>query len=71
MESDLLQHVRDTARTYAPDRYLAALLAPKSYRDDLIILAAFLGEMERIPKIVREPALGEIRLQHNRGGTAS
>lgn len=63
MESDLLQHVRDTARTYAPDRYLAALLAPKSYRDDLIILAAFLGEMERIPKIVREPALGEIRLQ--------
>lgn len=58
-----LQSVRDTARAHAPDRYLAALLAPRAYRDDLIVLAAFLGEIERIPRIVREPALGEIRLQ--------
>lgn len=63
MEGDLLLPVRDTARTHAPDRYMAALLVPRSYRDDLVILAAFLGEMERIPRIVREPALGEIRLQ--------
>lgn len=63
MESDLLQPVRDAARAHAPDRYLAALLVPRSYRDDLIVFAAFLGEMERIPRIVSEPALGEIRLQ--------
>lgn len=58
-----LQSIRDAARAHAPDRYLAALLAPRAYRDDLMILAAFLGEIERIPRIVREPALGEIRLQ--------
>lgn len=57
------QIVRDAARAHAPDRYLAALLAPRAYREELIILAAFLGEIERIPRIVREPALGEIRLQ--------
>lgn len=58
-----LQPVRDAARAHAPDRYLAALLAPRAYRDDLMVLGAFLGEIERIPRIVREPALGEIRLQ--------
>lgn len=63
LDKALLPSVRDAARAHAPDRYLAALLAPRAYRNDLIILAAFLGEIERIPRIVREPALGEIRLQ--------
>lgn len=63
MKDASAQPVRDAARAHAPDRYLAALLAPRAYRDDLVVLAAFLGEIERIPRIVREPVLGEIRLQ--------
>lgn len=63
MNAALLQPVRDAARAYALDRYLAALLAPRAIRDDLMALAALLGEIERIPRIVTEPALGEIRLQ--------
>jgi 15-cis-phytoene synthase len=54
--------VRDSARTHAPDRYYAALLAPAEARDDLIALAAFTGEIERISRQVSEAALGEIRV---------
>lgn len=55
--------IRASAREHEPDRYLAALLAPKAARDDLIVLAAFVGEIHRIGRIVREPHLAEIRLQ--------
>jgi phytoene synthase len=55
--------VRETARANARDRYLAALLAPRAVRDDLVVLAAYAGEVARIPLIVREPQVGEIRLQ--------
>lgn len=51
------------ARAYEPDRYLAALLSPKPARDDLIALAAFAAEVRRIPLIVSDPHLAEIRLQ--------
>ncbi len=54
--------VRLSARTTAPDRYYAALLAPAEARDDLIALAAFTGEIERISRQVSEAALGEIRV---------
>lgn len=50
------------ARSYAYDRYLSALLAPAPARDDLVVLAAFLGEIARIPLLVREAAMAEIRL---------
>ena len=55
--------VRAAARAADPDRYLAALLAPARARGDLIALAAFLGEVARIPDAVHEPMMGEIRLQ--------
>jgi 15-cis-phytoene synthase len=55
--------VRLIARTWAPDHYLAALLAPPAVRADLIALAAFLGDVERIIATVSDPALAEIRLQ--------
>jgi 15-cis-phytoene synthase len=55
--------VRNAAREGAPDRYLAALLAPKRARDDLITLAAFCAEIEKIALQVSEPHLGEIRIQ--------
>ncbi|MDH4982847.1 squalene/phytoene synthase family protein [Hyphomicrobium sp. D-2] len=55
--------VRDEARVLDYDRYLAALLAPVSARHNLITLAAFHGEIARIPQQVREPTMAEIRLQ--------
>lgn len=55
--------VRTSARMHEPDRYLAALLAARVTRDDLISLAAFTGEINRIPLLVSEPHLAEIRLQ--------
>lgn len=55
--------IRQAARTHAIDWYLAALLAPRPARDDLITLAAFAGEVERIPLTVSEPALAAVRLQ--------
>jgi len=55
--------IAEAARATDIDRLLAAKLAPRQYRDDLIVLAAFLGEIARIPRLVSEPQLGEIRLQ--------
>jgi 15-cis-phytoene synthase len=59
---DLLA-VQESARAHGFDRYLAALLAPAGERQDLVALAAFAGEIERVPLIVSEAALGEIRLR--------
>lgn len=55
--------VRVVARAHEPDRYLAALLAPRPIRADLIALAAFAGEVGRIPLSVSEPMMGRMRLQ--------
>ena len=49
-------------RAYEPDRYLAALVAPAGVRDDLLALAAFAAEVRRIPRLVHDPLIGEIRL---------
>jgi phytoene synthase len=54
--------VRTSARTHAPARFYSALFAPAGAREDLIALAAFTGEMERISRQVSESALGEIRV---------
>jgi phytoene synthase len=52
------------ARGGEPDRYLAALLAPAPQRAALLAVAAFAAEMARVPLLaVREPAVGDIRLQ--------
>jgi phytoene synthase len=52
------------ARAGEPDRYLAALLAPAPEREALLALAAFAAELARIPqRVVREPVMGEIRLE--------
>ncbi len=58
-----LDIARVAARAYELDRYLAALLASPPLRNDLIALAAFAGEVARIPPLVTEPMMGEIRLQ--------
>jgi len=55
--------VEAAARANALDRFLAARLAPRAARRDLIALAAFMGEMARIVATAREPLVGEMRLQ--------
>ncbi len=55
--------VRARARQGEPDRYLAALLAPADVREDLVALSAAVADIGRIPGMVREPMMGEIRLQ--------
>ncbi len=51
------------ARRWEIDRTIAASLAPKAVRLDLITLAAFSAELFRIADQVRDPVLGEIRVQ--------
>lgn len=55
--------VRQLARTYQYDRYVAALLLPRRHREALILLAAFAAELQRIPFAVGEPMMAAIRLQ--------
>lgn len=55
--------IRDSVRRHDPARYIAALLAPPPARDALLALYAFNIELARIAGQIREPQLGEIRLQ--------
>jgi phytoene synthase len=55
--------IAQKARDHDIDAYLAAVFAPPQQRQDLWILQAFAGELARIPLLVHEPMLGEIRLQ--------
>ena len=50
-------------RVHSPDRYLSTLFAPPQYREALLALYAFDGELARIQQIVSEPMAGLIRLQ--------
>lgn len=63
MEATDFAVVGAAARDGEMDRYLAALLSPRDVRDDLIALAAFAAEVNRVPRLVSEPHLAEIRLQ--------
>lgn len=49
-------------RAHEPDRYLAALAVPEEPRQDLLALAAFAAEVRRVPRLARDPLVGEIRL---------
>jgi phytoene synthase len=55
--------VDDAARATAFDRYLAARLAPRDARRDLIALAAVVGESARIVATASDPLVGDMRLQ--------
>ena len=46
-----------------PDRYFSALFAPADKRPLVFALYAFNHELARIAEVVREPMMGEIRLQ--------
>lgn len=55
--------IRQLARTFQYDRYVAALLLPRRHREALIVLAAFAAELQRIPFAVTEPMMAAVRLQ--------
>jgi phytoene synthase len=53
----------DMVKRFDPDRYYSALFAPAERRPLLFALYAFNHEIARVAENVREPMLGEIRLQ--------
>lgn len=55
--------LRDDLKRNSPLYYAATLFAPENKRDALITLHSFDHEIKRIPTLVSEPMLGEIRLQ--------
>jgi phytoene synthase len=59
MDTDLARFVKD----FDPVSYWSVLFAPPDRRDALLSLHAFAVEIKRIPTLVSEPALGEIRMQ--------
>ncbi|HSG96175.1 MAG TPA: squalene/phytoene synthase family protein [Afifellaceae bacterium] len=54
---------RDLVRRHDRPRYYASLFAPSEHRGALFALFALKAEITRIPTLVSEPGLGEIRLQ--------
>jgi phytoene synthase len=52
-----------TVRRFDPDRYFSALVAPAEKRPFLLALYALNHELARVAESVREPMLGQIRLQ--------
>src|SRR3954468_1442712 len=63
MSTDYFDFCEATVRKYDPDRYFSALFAPADKRPLLFALYAFNHELAHIGETVREPMMGEIRLQ--------
>lgn len=61
--SDDFAHLTALVRAHDRPRYYATLFVPAKYRADLFTLYAFAAEIARIPDLVSEAQLGEIRLQ--------
>lgn len=55
--------LREDLKQNSPLLYAASLFAPADKRDALVAIYAFDFEVKRIPYLVSEPMLGEIRLQ--------
>ncbi len=56
-------HCRDLVRVHDRDRYLASLFAPHDKQNHLWALLAFDAELTRIPALVSDAQIGEIRFQ--------
>ncbi|HEX2590407.1 MAG TPA: phytoene/squalene synthase family protein, partial [Rhizomicrobium sp.] len=61
--TDKFEACAQIVRQYDPDRYFSALFAPAEKRPLLFALYAFNHELARVAETVREPMMGEIRLQ--------
>jgi phytoene synthase len=55
--------IAQTVRRADPDRYFSALFAPQAARPHLMTLYAFNHEVARVAETVRQPMMGEIRLE--------
>ncbi len=53
----------DILREYDPDRYISTYFAPKEKQAALLTLYTFFQDIQKIPDLVSEPILGEIRFQ--------
>ena len=53
----------DNLKSVDPDRYRASLFADQTGRNALSVLYAFHAELAKVPELVSEPMLGEIRYQ--------
>ncbi|GAB4237289.1 MAG: phytoene/squalene synthase family protein [Methyloligellaceae bacterium] len=62
-ENSSFDILAESLRTHDRDAYIACLLAPPEQREALMVLHAFSIDVGRIPELVSEPMLGEIRLQ--------
>src|SRR5215469_15086260 len=62
-DAPALSLVARLVRTHDRDRYQTALFAPAAAREALFALYAFNYEIARVRESVREPMLGQIRLQ--------
>lgn len=63
--------IQAVARRREFERYISALFCSEPLRSDLMVLAAFTGELTAIGQQVSEPGLGSIRLQWWRDGLDS
>jgi len=61
--SDPHETIEQTVRRVDPDRYFSALFAPMPSRRHLLTLYAFNHEVVRVAETVRQPMMGEIRLE--------
>ena len=61
--NDAAKHCFDSVRANDKDRFLTSLFAPEDKRPHLLALYAFDIEIGRIPNLISEPAVGEIRYQ--------
>jgi len=63
MDAVLANRLAAAVRAADPDRYFATLFAPANQRPYLFAFYAFNAELARVAENVREPMLGEIRLE--------
>lgn len=63
MASPALSACAEAVRKHDNDRFLSALFAPATVREDLFALYAFNHEVAKTREVVTEPTLGQIRLQ--------
>ncbi|MGH6923596.1 MAG: phytoene/squalene synthase family protein [Propylenella sp.] len=59
---DDIAYLAGLVRAHDRPRYYAALFAPAAVRADLFAIYGFADEIARVPDLVSEPTLGEIRL---------
>ena len=63
LDGEGARYCTDQVRRYDHDRYLCTLFVPGAAREPVLALYAFNVEIARIREQIREPMMGQIRLQ--------